>query len=143
VNDNLTGPRAAYLQSRRGVPPHSIEPDHPEDGTITFLGGESGSGLGQKSEFDRRVARQRIAQERLHSYARTSTSSAKLTLNLGVRYTIFGLFNERNGLAEPFDFDTCGPQGYCTVGAGFATRTLAMSIHAWASPGRLPRAQKH
>ena len=42
-----------------------------------------------------------------------------LTLNLGVHYTIFGLFSENNGLAEPFDFATCGPQGYCPVGASF------------------------
>ena len=42
-----------------------------------------------------------------------------LTLNLGVRYTIFDLFHEANGLANPFDFDTCGPQGFCGVGASF------------------------
>ena len=43
----------------------------------------------------------------------------KLTLNLGVRYTIFDLFHEENGLANPVDFATCGPQGFCGVGAGF------------------------
>ncbi|MFZ3262488.1 MAG: TonB-dependent receptor [Terriglobales bacterium] len=42
-----------------------------------------------------------------------------LTLNLGVRYTVFKLFNEANGLANPFDFDTCGAQGFCGVGASF------------------------
>jgi hypothetical protein len=42
-----------------------------------------------------------------------------LTLNLGVRYTVFELFNEAQGLANPFDFDTCGAQGYCGVGASF------------------------
>ncbi len=42
-----------------------------------------------------------------------------LTLNLGVRYTVFELFNEANGLANPFDFDTCGAQGFCGVGASF------------------------
>ncbi len=36
-----------------------------------------------------------------------------------MRYTIFDLFNEANGLANPFDFDTCGAQGYCGVGASF------------------------
>jgi Carboxypeptidase regulatory-like domain len=45
-----------------------------------------------------------------------------LTLNLGLRYTIFGLFNESHGLANPFDFDTCGPQGFCGVGASFGTQ---------------------
>ena len=42
-----------------------------------------------------------------------------LTLNLGVRYTIFGLFNEAKGKANPFDFGTCGPQGFCGVGSSF------------------------
>jgi hypothetical protein len=42
-----------------------------------------------------------------------------LTLNLGVRYTIFELFDEANGKANPFDFATCGAQGYCGVGASF------------------------
>jgi hypothetical protein len=42
-----------------------------------------------------------------------------LTLNLGVRYTIFDLFHEENGLANPFDFATCGPQGFCGIGASF------------------------
>ena len=41
------------------------------------------------------------------------------TLNLGVRYNIFGIFSEVQGRANPFDFETCGPQGYCGVGASF------------------------
>jgi hypothetical protein len=42
-----------------------------------------------------------------------------LTLNLGLRYTIFDLFHEENGLANPFDFATCGPEGFCGIGASF------------------------
>jgi hypothetical protein len=42
-----------------------------------------------------------------------------LTLNMGLRYTIFDLFDEKNGKANPFDFDTCGAQGFCGVGASF------------------------
>ena len=42
-----------------------------------------------------------------------------LTLNLGLRYTIFDLFHEENGLANPFDFATCGPEGFCRIGASF------------------------
>ena len=41
------------------------------------------------------------------------------TLNLGARYTVFQLFHEANGKANPFDFDTCGAQGFCGVGASF------------------------
>jgi hypothetical protein len=95
--------------------------DHPEDGTITFSSVENlAAERGQKSESDRRVAGQRIAQERLLFYAQDEYKwRPNLTLNLGVRYTIFGLFDEKNGLAEPFDFATCGPQGYCPVGSSF------------------------
>ena len=47
-----------------------------------------------------------------------------LVLNLGVRYTIFDLFTEKNGLANPFDFATCGAQGFCGIGASFGTQNL-------------------
>jgi hypothetical protein len=43
----------------------------------------------------------------------------KLTLNLGVRYTVFQIFDEANGKANPFDFSTCGAQGFCGVGSSF------------------------
>ncbi|MGO8757289.1 MAG: carboxypeptidase regulatory-like domain-containing protein [Terracidiphilus sp.] len=42
-----------------------------------------------------------------------------LVLNLGLRYTIFDLFDEKNGKADPFDFATCGAQGYCGAGTSF------------------------
>ncbi len=41
------------------------------------------------------------------------------TLNLGARYSFFNLFHEVQGRANPFDFATCGPQGFCGVGASF------------------------
>ena len=37
-------------------------------------------------------------------------------INLGVRYTSFNLFHEVQGRANPFDFATCGPQGFCGAG---------------------------
>jgi hypothetical protein len=46
-------------------------------------------------------------------------ATPNLNLNLGVRYTVFNLFHEANGKANPFDFATCGPQGFCGVGASF------------------------
>lgn len=53
-------------------------------------------------------------------YAQDEYKAAQnLTLNLGVRYTVFGLFHEAHGLANPFDFSTCGPGGFCGVGASF------------------------
>lgn len=48
----------------------------------------------------------------------------ELTLNLGVRYNIFGQFNEVLGRAIPFDFNTCGAAGFCGAGASFGTTRL-------------------
>jgi hypothetical protein len=42
-----------------------------------------------------------------------------LTLNVGARYSFFNIFHEVNGRANPFDFATCGPTGFCGVGASF------------------------
>ena len=47
------------------------------------------------------------------------------TLNLGLRYSYFGIFHEVDGRGNPFDFATCGPQGYCGVGASFGPPNYA------------------
>ena len=61
-----------------------------------------------------------------------------LTLNLGIRYSFFNIFHEVQGRANPFDFATCGPQGFCGVGASFGQRTYGnfdpRIAFAW-SPG--------
>jgi hypothetical protein len=41
------------------------------------------------------------------------------TVNLGLRYSFFNIFHEVQHRANPFDFATCGPQGFCGVGASF------------------------
>ena len=47
----------------------------------------------------------------------------ELTLNLGARYSFFNIFHEIYGRPDPFDFATCGPAGYCGVGASFGRPT--------------------
>jgi hypothetical protein len=49
-------------------------------------------------------------------------ASPNLTFNLGLRYTVFDLFHEAHGKANPFDFSTCGAQGFCGVGASFGVQ---------------------
>lgn len=49
-------------------------------------------------------------------------ATSNLTLNLGLRYSVFDLFHEAHGQANPFDFGTCGPQGFCGVGASFGVQ---------------------
>lgn len=45
-------------------------------------------------------------------------------VNLGARYSFFNLFHEVQGRANPFDFATCGPQGFCGAGASFGQRNF-------------------
>ena len=51
-------------------------------------------------------------------------ATPSFTLNLGLRYTVFGLFHEAHGQGNPFDFATCGPQGFCGVGASFGHQNI-------------------
>ena len=41
------------------------------------------------------------------------------TWNLGLRYSFFGIFHEVQDRPNPFDFESCGSQGFCGVGASF------------------------
>jgi Carboxypeptidase regulatory-like domain len=42
------------------------------------------------------------------------------TLNVGLRYEFYNRFREVLNRAIPFDFATCGPQGFCPAGAEFS-----------------------
>ncbi len=44
----------------------------------------------------------------------------KLTLNAGVRYNYFNVFHEVDNRAIPFDFNSCGPGGFCPRGSKFS-----------------------
>lgn len=46
-------------------------------------------------------------------------AAPNVTLNLGLRYQFFNQFHEELGRAVPFDFATCGPQGFCPASASF------------------------
>ncbi len=46
--------------------------------------------------------------------------SESLTLNLGLRYNFFNRFHEVANRAVPFDFQTCGPRGFCPNNAEFS-----------------------
>ena len=59
-----------------------------------------------------------------------------LTVNLGVRYSFFNIFYEVQGRANPFDFATCGPQGFCGVGASLGQPNTPWIPHP--SAGHLP-----
>jgi hypothetical protein len=63
-----------------------------------------------------------LRKTEVYSYAQDEWKvRPNLTLNLGLRYSFFNLFHEVQGRAIPFDFATCGPQGFCPAGSSFGT----------------------
>jgi hypothetical protein len=125
VNDNLTWTHDRHT-FKAGVEYRRIQmnQDHPEDGTITFSTVENlAADAVRKASLTGALPVNELRKNDYLFYAQDEYKvRPNLALNLGLRYTIFGLFSENNGLAEPFDFSTCGPQGYCPVGASFGNQ---------------------
>ena len=92
-----------------------------EHGTITFSRVEDlAANLVEKAKLTGALPVNHMRKNDYFGYAQDEYRLLpNLTLNLGVRYTVFDLFHEEAGLANPFDFDTCGAQGFCGIGASF------------------------
>ncbi len=66
-----------------------------------------------------------LRKTEVYSYAEDEWKlRPNLTLNLGARYSFYNIFHEVHGKAIPFDFATCGPQGFCGAGASFGNPNL-------------------
>ena len=66
-----------------------------------------------------------LRKTEVYSYAQDEWKlRPNLTVNAGVRYTFYNMFHEVLGRAIPFDFGTCGPQGFCGAGASFGNPNL-------------------
>jgi hypothetical protein len=98
-----------------------LNQEYGEHGTLTFSSVENlANNLLTKAKLTGALPVNHLRKNDTFIYAQDEYKwRPGLILNLGVRYTIFDLFHEANGLANPFDFATCGPQGFCGVGASF------------------------
>lgn len=122
VNDNVTWTLGRHtLKAGAEYRRVGLNQSHPEDGTITFSSVKNlAADAVRKASLTGALPVNELRKNDYIFYAQDSYKVLpNLNLNLGVHYTIFGLFTENNGLAEPFDFDTCGPQGYCPAGSSF------------------------
>jgi hypothetical protein len=124
-NDNLT-----WVHDRHTVKAGfeyrriQLNQDTPQHGTITFSNAEalaSNAPTGVSSvSLSGALPPNHLRKSDYFFYAQDEYKlRPNLTLNLGLRYTIFDLFSEKNGQANPFDFATCGAQGYCGLDASF------------------------
>jgi hypothetical protein len=92
-----------------------------EHGTATFATLQQlGANIVRKATLTGALPVNDLRKNWLVSYVQDEFKvNPSLSLNLGLRYTVFGLFHEAHGKGNPFDFNTCGPQGFCGVGASF------------------------
>ena len=120
--DNLTWAHGRHT-IKAGVEVRHIQmnQNYGEHGTLTFSTIESlANNSIKKAKLTGALPVNDLRKNDYFFYAQDEFKwRAGLVLNLGMRYSIFDLFDEAHGKANPFDFATCGPQGFCGVGAGF------------------------
>jgi hypothetical protein len=120
--DNLTMVRGVHTL-KFGVEVRRIELDqgNTSNGTLTYASLASFLADSVSSAtFNDSLPVNGLRKTEVYSFAQDEWKlRPNLTLNLGVRYTFYNIFHEVHGKANPFDFATCGPQGFCGVGASF------------------------
>ena len=114
------------VESRGRDSAHPVESREHRSGTVTYL--PIGAGLPGAFDADQvstaslngALPINGLRKTQYYGYIQDEFKwRPNLTLNLGARYSFFNIFHEVQGRANPFDFATCGPQGFCGVGASF------------------------
>jgi Carboxypeptidase regulatory-like domain/TonB dependent receptor-like, beta-barrel len=122
--DNVTMVRGAHTL-KFGVEVRRIQMNqgNTANGTVTFSSATSFQANSVSSaSYALPLPVNGLRKTSVFSYAQDEWKAwPNLTLNLGIRYSFFNLFHEVRGRAIPFDFATCGPQGFCGAGASFGT----------------------
>ncbi|MGA9670246.1 MAG: carboxypeptidase regulatory-like domain-containing protein [Terracidiphilus sp.] len=124
--DNLTMVRGAHIL-KFGVEIRRIQLDqgNTSNGTIVYssLNLPASSFLVNSvssATYNSELPVNGLRKTDVYSYAQDEWKvRPNFTLNVGVRYSFYNIFHEVHGKANPFDFATCGPQGFCGVGASF------------------------
>ncbi len=124
--DNLTLARGAHTL-KFGVEVRRIQLDqgNTANGTVVYssLNLPTSSFLVNSvssATFNQQLPVNGLRKTNVYSYAQDEWKfRPDLTVNLGVRYSFYAIFDEAHGKANPFDFATCGAAGFCGVGASF------------------------
>lgn len=98
-----------------------LNQNYGQHGTVTFATLQAlGANTVRKASLMGALPVNDLRKTYFIGYAQDELKATRnLTLNLGLRYSVFDLFHEAHGKGNPFDFGTCGPQGFCGVGASF------------------------
>jgi len=121
-NDNLTWNHGRHTLEAGGEIRHiQMNQKYPLSGTLTFSSVENLAADSVKTaSLTGAMPVNGMRKNVVIGYAQDEYKwRPNLTFNLGMHYTFFQLFDEKNGKANPFDFDTCGMLGYCGAGASF------------------------
>ena len=123
--DNLTWTKGRHTM-KAGVEIRRIQMNqgNTENGTITYAStGAFDANQVSTAKLNGALPVNGLRKTQFFGYIQDEFKwTRNFTLNLGARYSFFNLFHEVQGRANPFDFATCGPQGFCGVGASFGQR---------------------
>lgn len=120
--DNLTWVKGRHTV-KAGVEVRRIQLNqgNTESGTITFASTAAfDANQVSTASLNGALPTNGLRKTRFYGYIQDEFRwTPNFTMNLGMRYSFFNIFHEVLGRANPFDFATCGPQGFCGAGASF------------------------